>query len=146
MEGLIILAILVGIGYFYGTRIEQQHFQSLQHRERQVQTLPTSCVGAKTPIPQAQAAELFVGSVVISSDYFKTFVASFMNLLGGRITVYETLLEQGRREAVLRLQEQALAWGAKHLINVRIETAELGSNSGQGIIAVEVMAYGTGIK
>ena len=84
------------------------------------------------------AAELMVGSVVISSDYFKTFIGALMNLVGGRITVYEPLLERGRREAVLRLQEAAMAWGATHVVNLRIETSELGSgNSGSnGIVAL----------
>jgi uncharacterized protein YbjQ (UPF0145 family) len=87
-----------------------------------------------------------VGSVVVSSDYFKTFVAGLLKLVGGRIGVYETLLERGRREALLRMEEAALAWGAERVVNVRIQTAELGGNNGQGIVALEVIAYGTGVR
>lgn len=146
METLIILAILLGVGYFFGTRTEQQHFQSLQRRERQIQGLSISATGAKTSLPRVDQAQLFVGSVVVSSDFFKTFVAGLMNLVGGRITVYESLLERGRREALVRMQEAALAWGASHVVNVRLETAELGGNNGKGVVALEIIAYGTGLK
>jgi uncharacterized protein YbjQ (UPF0145 family) len=146
MDGLIVFAVLLGIGYFFGTRAEQQHFRALQRREQAIGGLVLSTAGAKTAVPQAQAAQLFVGSVVVSSDFFKTFVAGLIKLFGGRITVYESLLDRGRREALLRLEESALAWGAERVINVRIQTAELGGHNGKGVVALEVIAYGTGIR
>jgi uncharacterized protein YbjQ (UPF0145 family) len=117
MDGLIILAVLLGIGYFFGTRVEKQHFRSLQRREQAIQGLMLSTAGAKVLLPQAHQAQLFIGSVVVSSDFFKTFIAWIMNLLGGRITVYESLLERGRREALLRMEESAQAWGADRVVN-----------------------------
>ena len=44
------------------------------------------------------------------------------------------------------MEEAALAWGANQVVNVRLQTAELSGNSGQGIVAVEVIAYGTGLR
>jgi uncharacterized protein YbjQ (UPF0145 family) len=146
MEGLIFFALLLGIGYFFGTRTEKQHFRRLQRREQAVRGLGISATGSKAAVVEADQGQLFVGSVVIASDFFKTFVAGLVNLLGGRITVYERLLERGRREAILRMEESALAWGAEQVINVRIQTAELSGNSGKGTVAVEVIAYGTGIR
>ena len=146
MDGLIIFAILLGIGYFFGTRAEKQHLRLLQHREQAITGLVLSTAGAKVRIPQAAQAELFVGSVVISSDFFKTFIAGLLNFFGGRITVYESLLERGRREALLRMEESALAWGAERVVNIRIQTAELSGNSGNGVVALEVIAYGTGVR
>ncbi len=146
MDGLVILTVLLGIGYFFGTRAEQQHFRSLQQRERAIQGLVLSVVDGKQPIPDALQGQLFVGSVVISSDFFKTFVAGLLSLLGGRISVYEGLLERGRREALLRMEEAALAWGAERVVNIRIQTAELSANGGGGVVAVEVIAYGTGVR
>ncbi|MEO1300220.1 MAG: heavy metal-binding domain-containing protein, partial [Cyanobacteria bacterium J06636_16] len=102
--------------------------------------------GAKTPIPEADRAKLFVGSVVISSDYFKTFVATFINLIGGRISTYETLLERGRREAILRMKEDAIKWKARQIVNVRLETSEMGGQSNGGLVALEIVAYGTGVQ
>ncbi|MEM9005468.1 MAG: heavy metal-binding domain-containing protein, partial [Cyanobacteria bacterium P01_F01_bin.86] len=63
--------------------------------------------------------------------------------LGGRITTYETLLERGRREAILRMKEDAIKWKASKIVNVRLETAEMG---GQGLVALEIVAYGTGVQ
>ena len=47
---------------------------------------------------------------------------------------------------MLRMEEAALAWGANQVVNVRLQTAELSGNSGQGIVAVDVIAYGTGLR
>lgn len=84
--------------------------------------------------------------MVISSDFFKTFIAGLLNLIGGEISTYESLLDRARREAMLRMEEAALAWGANQVVNVRIQTAELSANSGQGVVAVEVIAYGTALR
>ncbi|MFQ4135743.1 YbjQ family protein [Nodosilinea sp. PGN35] len=146
MDGLIIFAVLLGVGYFFGTRAEKQHFRHLQQREQSTQGLVLSTAGARVSLPKAQQAQLFTGSVVVSSDFFKTFIAGILNVFGGRITVYESLLERGRREALLRMEEAALAWGADQVVNIRIQTAELSGNSGQGVVALEVIAYGTGVR
>ena len=109
--------------------------------------MPLVTFGAKQALPEAQTAELFVGSVVVSTDYFKSFTASLRNLVGGRIVVYESLLDRGRREALLRMKEQAIAWGATRIVNVRLETANIGSQAANnGLVAIEVIAYGTGIR
>jgi uncharacterized protein YbjQ (UPF0145 family) len=145
MEGIIAVLGLLALGFFAGSNIEKQHFADLREREYQTRDLTVISLGAKTPIPEADRAKLFVGSVVISSDYFKTFVAGWINLFGGRITPYESLLERARREAILRMKEAALQWGAQQVVNLRLETAEMGSR-GKGIVSVEVVAYGTGIQ
>ncbi len=138
---------LLAIGYSVGIVLERQHLADLAQRERQAQAVMLLNIGAKHPLPSAQEAQLFVGSVVISSDYFKTFLALLFNLVGGRIESYETLLERGRREALMRMKEAAMAWGATQVINVRMETANLGDQSARnGLVALEVIAYGTGIR
>lgn len=146
MESLIILSIFLIVGLFFGNRAEQQHLKSLKRREQAVQPLGISVTGGKAEFPQAQEAQLFAGSVVISSDFFKTFIAGLINLVGGEISSYEILLDRARREAMVRMEEAALAWGAEQVVNVRIQTAELSGNSGKGVVAVEVIAYGTGLR
>lgn len=146
MIELLIFATLLMVGLYFGSQVEQQHLKSLKRREQAVQHLGISVAGGKSEFPHAQNAQLFAGSVVISSDFFKTFIAGLLNLIGGEISTYEILLDRARREAMLRMEEAALAWGANQVVNVRIQTAELSGNSGQGIIAVEVIAYGTGLR
>ena len=75
--------------------------------------------GAKQEIPKANEAALFLGSVVVSADYFKMFASALRSLVGGRVIVYESVLDRGRREAILRMKEQAIAWGATQVVNVR---------------------------
>ncbi|MEB3289370.1 MAG: heavy metal-binding domain-containing protein [Leptolyngbya sp.] len=146
MPELFIFSMLLIVGLYFGNRAEQQHMQSLKRREQAVQHLGISVAGGKAEFPQAQEAQLFAGSVVISSDFFKTFIAGLLNLIGGEISTYESLLDRARREAMVRMEESALAWGANQVVNVRIQTAELSANSGKGIVAVEVIAYGTGLR
>lgn len=147
MAELIIFAILIGVGFFVGKSQERKHYSSLRLRESQTHALTMTNIGRLQPMPNAEAAQVVVGSVVIASDYFKTFIAGIMNLFGGRLTVYESLLERGRREALLRMKEQALDWGATRVINVRIESADLASQgSTNGLVSVEVIAYGTALR
>ncbi len=146
MTELVVFLVLLALGFFAGSYIERQHFQDLRDREYRTRQLPVLNLGAKMTIPDADAAGIFVGSVVISSDYFKTLIAGLLNIIGGRINVYETLLERGLREAVLRMKEAAIQWGATQVINVRIETASISGESANGIVSVEVIAYGTGVK
>jgi uncharacterized protein YbjQ (UPF0145 family) len=89
-----------------------------------------------------QRAFLVHGTVVVSADYFKTFVAGLRNLFGGRLRTYETLMERARREALLRLKEQARQRGAKMIICVRFETTTI---SRGWAAAMEVLAYGTAL-
>lgn len=146
MEQLFFFSILLIVGLYFGNRAEQQHLRSLKQREQAVQHLGISVTGGKDPFPQAHQSQLFVGSVVISSDFFRTFIAGLINLIGGEMSAYEILLDRARREAMVRMEEAALAWDANQVVNVRIQTAELSGNSGKGVVAVEVIAYGTGLR
>lgn len=142
------ISIFVGLlvlGFGVGTWVEQRHFANLKIRERRTRHLSVVNFGAKSEMA-AQEATLLVGSVVISADYFKTVAAALINLVGGRISVYETLLERARREALLRLKEQALAWGATQVLNVRFEACNINGESGRGRVSVEVIAYGTAVR
>ena len=85
---------------------------------------------------------------VISNDAFKKLVAQIYNIFGGRIGVYETLFDRARREAIIRMKEQARMFGANMIVNTRFETSRLGAvNSGnKGLGIFEVLAYGTAVK
>ena len=88
---------------------------------------------------------LVIGSVVVSVDYFKRFVAALRNIFGGRVTPYETLLDRARREAMLRMKAQAQALGAEMVFNIKYETASISKGATQTIGSVEVLAYGTAL-
>lgn len=146
MESIIISVILVILGYISGKIAESRHYRSIEERERKFSRIPVVTlqnVLDDGEIPQK--SWLVAGSVVVSLDYFKKILALLRTLFGGEVSAYETLLDRARREAVLRMKEQAK--GADVVFNVRIETSSIGKNANQenGIGGVEVLAYGTAI-
>jgi uncharacterized protein YbjQ (UPF0145 family) len=88
-----------------------------------------------------------VGSVVIAEDYFKRIAASLRSLVGGRLTAYESLMDRGRREAIIRMKQAAREAGASMIFNVRIETARLSESDSNrhAMFAAEFIAYGTAL-
>ena len=87
--------------------------------------------------------QLVLGSVTISVDYFKRFLAALHNFFGGRVTSYEILLDRARREALLRMKESAAEQNATLGLNIKYETASIYKGNGKSVGSVEVLAYGT---
>lgn len=146
---IIVLLILLAAGYFFGQRSEKKHFKSIIAREQA--TLHVPVVTMKTPPPihhHELNSELVSGNAVISIDFFKKFVATLKMLFGGRVTQYESLLDRARREALLRMKEQAELKNAFVVMNARVETSSISKNSKRrnSVGAVEVLAYGTAIS
>jgi uncharacterized protein YbjQ (UPF0145 family) len=139
------LFILLLLGYFFGQMAEKRHFHSIIKREEEYREILT--FAKRFPISNEgdQKAELVGGNVVISVDYFKRFAASLRNLIGGRVTTYESLLERARREAILRMKADARRKGLNTIVNVKLETASISKGSQSQVGAVEVYAYGTGL-
>ena len=143
MADLIVFLVLLALGYSFGRYAELKHYKSIIQREKEFRDIPV--VTTKFP-PLAKPfsdAELVTGSVVISVDYFKRFIAGLRNLLGGRVTAYETLLDRARREAILRMKEEARFLGGHIIFNVKLETSSIHKGQKNGIGSVEVLAYGT---
>lgn len=144
MEQLIILAILISLGYFFGRSAEKRHYKSILAREKK--GLHQSVSSRKRPsaadVPVARS-HLVSGSVVISVDYFKRMLAGLRNIFGGNVQSYETLVDRARREAVLRMKESCPE--ADQVINLRIETASISKGKKKQVGAVEVLAYGTAV-
>ena len=140
------IVILLILGFSIGSLVERAHFKRLAEREAQLshilvtnlRTLPSGCV--------ATSFGLVTGEVVIASDYFKTFAASLRKLVGGELRMFESLMERARREAVVRLKEEAERMGATHVSNVRFETSNIGTMRRRRQAAmVEMYAYGTAV-
>lgn len=145
MYDLIFFLVLLLLGYVFGQRAEKRHFRSIIEREKQLRDI---LVFSERRIPDEEQLDgtLVCGSVVVSVDFFKRFVAGLRNLVGGRVSAYESLLERARREAILRMKEEAQRSGAKSVWNIRLETSSIYKGAQQSIGAVEVLAYGTAVK
>ncbi len=138
-----IFLILLAVGYTSGTLVEKRHYKSIREREEEFKQIPTTLLKRPLQDDNIKSCRLVNGSVVISIDYFKKFVAGLVNIFGGNITSYETLLDRARREAILRLKEDAR--GASEIINLRIETSSITKNTKNSVGAIEVFAFGTAI-
>ncbi len=146
MFGIGFTALLLIIGVFFGTRAQKQHIATMERRETELSHIIVT--NLKTLPATGLQPVLVTGSVVIAFDYFRRFIAGFIMLVGGRITMYEDMLDRARREALLRLLEEAEAAGAKEVHNIRFEFSRVGS-SGRGASVgggAELLAYGTALK
>jgi uncharacterized protein YbjQ (UPF0145 family) len=144
MADIIIFLILMALGYGFGQYFERRHYKSIRRREAALKDI----LIVQTKIPSAPLTKnheqfLVNGSVVISVDYFKRFVAGLRNLVGGRVTPYETLIDRARREAILRMKEEARESGAKIILNVKFEMCSIYKGRRNQIGSVEALAYGT---
>ncbi len=145
MVDLIVFLVLLFLGFVFGQIAEKRHFRSIIRREHEMRGL-LSFTERRPPMVEGVDARLVCGSVVVSVDYFRRFVAGLRNFVGGRVSSYESLMERARREAVLRMKEEARAFGATSVWNIRLETASIAKGAQQNIASVEVMAYGTALK
>lgn len=145
---LLILIIALVITFTTGSIIEKNHFKKIKAREKKLLNQPfvsfdKKSYSNKKPIKKI---EMVTGEVVISGDYFKSFVSAFRNLIGGRMVSYESLMERARREAILRMREKAR--GANIIVNTKIESTMINNpNDAQNTLPqVAVIAYGTAIS
>ena len=136
----IIFICLMGLGFFFGRRAERKHYQSIIAREEALRHILITSV-KETP-PNMTEAQLVMGSVVIASDYFKQFVAWLRSIFGGHLSSYESLLDRARREAILRMKEQAQKQGANIICNVKFTTASINKDASNSS-TIEAMAFGT---
>ena len=85
--------------------------------------------------------------VVFGPSHWHLLIGKINNLIGGSIDIFQKVVAAGRTEAMQRLRENAVANGFDDVINVRIDTSDMAPQGAQAKVkAVEVFAYGTGVK
>lgn len=138
---------LMALGYGFGQWNERRHYKSILRREEELRALMAFSSRHVPGDIDITDSHLVMGSAVIAVDYFKTFMAGLRNIFGGAMTSYETLLERARREAILRMKQQAKALGDDVIFNVRLETSPVFGSGGQKASrSIELMAYGTAVR
>lgn len=126
--------------YFIGTYREKAHLKNIVEREKALVSLPALTLKCAEDRPVVKT-ELVMGSVVIGGDFFKQTVAGLASLFGMRISVAEAMMDRARREAILRMKENAV--GADAILNVRIEGMKIGER--KKITGIEALACGTAV-
>ena len=140
---LILFGVLLVTGFVSGSIGEKRHYASIREREKQLGDILLA-PGKQPPEELGECGIFFVcGSAVIGMDYFKMTLASFVNFLGGRIGAYETLVERARREAILRMKEEARSMNGRYICNIKFSTANIMGQKAKQAGCVEVVAYGT---
>lgn len=144
----IIIAVgLFVIGWYFGRRNEKKHLDDLFVSEKLLGHIIVSgerffepaCHNINSDCFNECGGLLVIGSVVIAQDRFKFVVAQLLSLLGKNLTVYEILLERGRREALVRMKRQADKAGCNQVFGVRFETSVI------NMYSLEILAYGTAV-
>jgi uncharacterized protein YbjQ (UPF0145 family) len=136
---------LIIVGLISGSLTERRHLVRLGQREllvsymvvTQLRSFPAAVIGNTPPT-------LLIGEAVIATDYFKSFLASIRKWFGGELRSYQSLLSRARREATLRVLEDARRQGYNAVCNLRYETADVGGNStDRKVVTVAILASGT---
>ena len=144
---LVLFVMLLAVGYGCGSLAERRHYASIAQRENEQLDFQAMTIEPRLGIKDVHKSFLVQGSAVISIDYFKRLLAVLRNIFGGRVKAYESLVDRARREATLRMKEQALAQGADIVVNLRLETSTIGNSANRKnrVGSVEAIAYGTAI-
>jgi len=128
---LLIFLFLIGVcGLIIGRTVEKRHFANIERREAEnhnilvteLKSYPNAAVGGKAP-------NVVMTEVVIGSDYLKTWLSQWRNLFGGEMKSFRSLQERAKREALLRLVDEAKSKGYNALCNVRFSGADVGGNT-----------------
>lgn len=128
MIGVPLFLLLLGL--LVGRTTEQNHFRNLRQREHELRDMLVTQIRSYPGFrPGESPPRMIVAEVVIATDYLKSFLAALRNLFGGEMKSYETMLERARREATLRILEQARQAGYNAVCNLRLETADIGGSA-----------------
>ena len=137
--------------WLYGNHYQSKKVKQLQARESAflAQNGRDNIHNISTLIPPKPITScgLVMANISVGTSWWQTMIGGFHGIIGGNITLFDRVLNYGRKEALQRLREQALQQGWDNVINVRLETSRIVSSSNQGkSSAFEILAYGTGVK
>ena len=133
---------LVGFfGWSVATFFERRHFKDIEQRENALKSIRLST--NKSTKKQDANCVLLTGSVMVSHDLFRTLIIMIRKIIGGNVSLYERLSSRGRREAILRLKEEAQLRGIDEVINIRLDSVKI---SARFLSGIAMTATGTGIK
>jgi len=154
MDGLIALLISAAallVGFFVGKATEKRHLAGLSQRESDFADMRVDASRSPhRPSAAPHTPALVSGEAVIASDAFKSWASGLRNLFGGEAKNFGLLYQRARREATLRMLEEARRLGYDAVCNVRYDSADIGGNAlrpaNQASPMATCMASGTAYK
>lgn len=101
-----------------------------------------------TPTVEGQQIQqyygLVTGEVIIGANLFRDFFAGIRDLVGGRTSGYERVLEDARTQAMGEMQQEAEQMGANAIVGIDIDYEVLGAQNGMLMVAVSGTAVRLG--
>jgi len=147
----VFLSFFISIGFLVGGLLigrynDRRHMASILAREKHLAGITLDNRKRVASPETVEQSAVVMGQYVAASDYFKAFATKWRSFFGGEMKSIMTLMERARREAILRMIEQAQAQGATEIWNIRLETSNISQMSGKkGSAQVELIAYGTAV-
>ena len=141
---IILLVLILLVSFITGSSAEDTHYKKIKIRENAFRKQPIFTYGAENwdTSKKITKVELVSGEVVVSVDFFSAFVACIKNMFGGELSSIISVLDRGKREAILRMREKAR--GADIIVNTKIEQIMLDANPANSSKCA-LIAYGTAI-
>lgn len=139
--------LLLVIAFFAGNGIARRHNQQLEDRQRQVAHIRSTDLKVFIrPETGGPDPALLCAEVTLGIDHFRGFLGKLKNIFGGEVKSYSKTLDRARREAILRVIEQAHAASMNAVANLRVEFVDISGNANMAKKAsmVTILAYGTG--
>jgi uncharacterized protein YbjQ (UPF0145 family) len=128
--GLLISVIAILVGLCVGKAAEKKHLASLAQREADLAGMQVNSFKQPlNPSAEPHTPALVYGEVVIASDAFKSWASSLRNLFGGEAKNFGQLYQRARREATLRMLEEARRLGFNAVCNLRYNSVDIGGNA-----------------
>ena len=85
---------------------------------------------------------LVAGEAILGANIFRDLFASIRDIVGGRSSSYERVLNDARQTAIGELTDKAAALGANAVIGVDLDYETIGSNGSM----LMVTAAGTAVR
>ncbi len=145
MIDLIIVLSLLWLWYGFWSYAEKKHFKQIKQDESELKDIVVLWKTQALEMAKGDTA-LYTWNIVLSSDYFKRFLAWFIHFFWGRMKVYESLLDRARRDTIVKVKKQAKANWFNAIANLRVETSSIAKWNKWQVGSIEVLAYATAIK
>lgn len=139
--------LLLGLAFFAGNWIAKKHEKDMSLRLQAVaQITLTDLSSFQHPNPSGIPPQLLMAEVCLGIDHFRGFLGNLKNIFGGEVKSYQATLDRARREAILRILEEAHAKGFQAVANLRIGFADISGNTTRAKKAsmVTIQASATG--
>ncbi len=136
------------MGNWYQNRLMSALLENEKHQGKMLQSDKHLSTSSSMTSMAAESSTLLHVSICVGPSWGQIFFMWLKSLFGGRLHSYDVVLDYGRREVLLRLNQQAKALGCSSMVNIRIETSTVSfvKNNNNKTSSVEFLAFATGLR